>query len=612
VLNPDVPDLNDVWVADPSTGLAFAQKAPQCAVGRDEIRVQELDRNAISDIDVAGFEHAAHATGPELAHQDELAKPSTDPGQHDRPALASFPSLPHRPQNLTQPDASSKCRARAQLPLGLGAALPADSRCMLRGGEAHPGEQVTTGPSITTPNTDESAREAGPSEQPYLYLVLECDQPNAGAARYGLAGIDEIVVGRGPARGIRRETVGGVRRLIVQAAGRYLSSLHARIHRVGSDWYLEDVASTNGSFVNAQRISERRQLRPMDLIELGHKLFMLSPAESTASGVFPDCEAELGDAQRGTATLLPSLAEHFAALKKIATTRLSVLLLGETGTGKELVALALHELSGRGGPFVPVNCGALTATLAESQLFGHVKGAFSGALRDEPGFLRSADGGTVLLDEIADLPEPSQPILLRVLQDMRVVPVGSVRAHQLDIRIVSATHKDVSDLEDRGTFRRDLLARLNGVTLRLPSLRERKQDLGLLIATLLARHYAAADFRITPEAAWLLFAYDWPANIRGLEQCLLRACALGDGKVIRKADLPAELLDGPSRSRPAGQSVAYAKRADVELELRQLLTDRLNEHRGNVSEVARSFGKARVQIQRWLRRFNLRAEQFRK
>ena len=465
------------------------------------------------------------------------------------------------------------------------------------------------GPTTTTPDIGYRPGQEQPSQRPQLYLVLECDWPSARGARYGLTHIDEVVVGRGNTRTARRESQGGVQRLHLQIPGRFMSSLHARFLHLASDWVLEDAGSTNGSFVNGERIT-RRQLQPGDIIELGHNLFTLSPSEPTPVGIALDLDGEHLESPPGLRTLVPSLAEQFAALRRIASTALAVVLLGETGTGKELLAQALHDLSRRSGPLVALNCGALTASLAESQLFGHTKGAFSGAVREEPGYLRSADGGTLLLDEIGDLPEALQPILLRVLQDMRVVPVGSAQVRQIDVRFIAATHQDLPNLVSAGRFRRDLLARLNGFTLRLPPLRERMQDLGLLIADILSRHGDVTALNLAPDAGRALLAYDWPANVRELEQCLLRSRALGNESTIQLADLPPELRedddDDDDNARDASRSLTEA-----EIELCIALRERLREHKGNISEVARSFGKERVQIRRWMKRFGLEAGQFR-
>ena len=471
------------------------------------------------------------------------------------------------------------------------------------------------GPTTTTPDAGDRPGSARVAAYPLLYLVAEGDRPSARGARYGLYQIDEVVIGRGSIREARRESQGGVRRLFLQVPGRYLSSLHARLQRVGDEWLLEDGRSTNGSFVNGERVT-RRSLRPSDVIELGHKHFLLSTAEPAPAGMNPDLDGEALDGQPGMTTLIPMLAQEFSALRRIAATALSVVLLGETGTGKELLAAAVHGISGRKGPLVPVNCGALTATLAESQLFGHKRGAFSGATRDEPGFLRSSDLGTLLLDEVGDLPEAMQSILLRALQDLRVVPVGSAQAHKIDVRFIAATHKDIPALVDAGQFRRDLWARLNGFTLRVPPLRERKPDLGLLIADLLSKHAGGSKLTIAPDAIRALLAHDWPSNVRELEQCLLRSIALGSESVIQRADLPPEI--GAKTGHAGNGAVPGTSRVpesawpEADNELRSLLVQRLEEHQGNVSEVARSFGKARVQIQRWMKRFGVQPGQFRK
>jgi hypothetical protein len=463
---------------------------------------------------------------------------------------------------------------------------------------------VAAGPTTTSPDDADVAFAARIVEKPLLYVVLECDRPKARGARFGLADVDEVVIGRGATRAARREIEGGVRRLMLDLPGRFVSFRHARLRRNGREWFLEDAQSRNGSFVNGERI-ERRQLRQGDVIELGHKLLMLSLAEPMDAGSVVDLDIDTTAGERGITTLIPGLDGEFASLRRIAPTPLSVLLLGETGTGKELLAIALHKLSRRAGPLVPLNCGALTVTLAESQLFGHVRGAFSGAVRDEPGFLRRAQGGTLLLDEVGDLPELSQATLLRVLQDRKLVPVGSSQAQSVSVRFIASTHKDLRALVAAGRFRQDLLARLNGFAVRLPPLRERKADLGMLIGDLLSAHFDDRELTIAPDAGRALLGYDWPENIRELEQCLLRAGALTPRSVIREHDLPPEILLART-----GLSAGALVERDVDL--RSRLVQSLEEHGGNVSEVARSLGKARAQVHRWLKKYNLRAKEFRR
>src|SRR5207302_1217977 len=189
---------------------------------------------------------------------------------------------------------------------------------------------------------------------------------------------------------------------------------------------------------------------------------------------------------------------------------------GETGTGKEVIARAIHAASRRPGAFVAVNCGALAPNLVESELFGHKKGAFSGATEDHNGLVRAADKGTLLLDEIGDLPVPTQAALLRVLQQREVLPLGTTKPMPVDLRVVAASHRDLEAEVGAGRFREDLWSRLAGYTAQLPALRDRREDLGLLVAALLARLVQTRPIRFTSEAGLALVQYDWPRNVREL------------------------------------------------------------------------------------------------
>jgi transcriptional regulator with PAS, ATPase and Fis domain len=289
-----------------------------------------------------------------------------------------------------------------------------------------------------------------------------------------------------------------------------------------------------------------------------------------------------------------------------ARSRVQVLVRGESGTGKELIARAIHELSGRAGAFVAVNCAALTSTLLEAELFGYRKGAFTGAVEDRPGYIRSSDRGTLFLDEIGDLPLPAQAALLRVLQEEEVHPVGATRPTPIDLRVVAATHRDVAELAKQERFRPDLLARLDGGTVVLPPLRARREDLGLICASLLRKmagdHAAGVSFK--PEAARALLLFGWPTNVRQLEKCLAVALALKPaGGRIGVEHLKDDVIAAP-------KPVATAPMRDDDRRLRDELTNYLREHKGNVTAVARAMGKARTQVQRWLRRFDIRPDSF--
>ncbi len=231
---------------------------------------------------------------------------------------------------------------------------------------------------------------------------------------------------------------------------------------------------------------------------------------------------------REAALAFPTFSGPFARtldrLDRLAASSLSLLLLGETGTGKEVIARAVHARSGRPGPFIAVNCGALPKELVESSLFGHVRGSFSGAVRDEVGFVRAANAGTLFLDEVGDLPLAAQSALLRVLQESEVNPIGSNQPVRVDVRILAATNRPLDRMIEESVFRGDLYARLAGFIAKLPPLRERKADLGQLAAAWIADG-RLPEVRFRREAIERLLEHEWPFNVRELLQALQARCA---------------------------------------------------------------------------------------
>jgi DNA-binding NtrC family response regulator len=294
-----------------------------------------------------------------------------------------------------------------------------------------------------------------------------------------------------------------------------------------------------------------------------------------------------------------------------------VLITGETGTGKELVARALHDLSPRAdGPFVPVNCGAVPEALMESELFGHVKGAFTDARADKRGLAREAEGGTLFLDEIGEMPVALQVKLLRFLQEREVRPVGSSRAESVDVRVVAATHQDIRGAISDGRFREDLYYRLNVVPLRLPPLRERPEDLPELAAHLLeraARGTTTPRKTLTPAALAALRAHSWPGNIRELENVLHRALIFCPGDSIDAADLelepatPSAISPGPDLDTPLREA-KDALVADFEAEY---VVAALRASGGNVAQAARRAGKDRKSFHELIQRYDIDVERFR-
>jgi DNA-binding NtrC family response regulator len=459
-------------------------------------------------------------------------------------------------------------------------------------------------PSITENIEPRDVRPVVPA-RPYLFVVLHCDRPHAGGSRHDLAELDVVLVGRGSGRSARRAPDGD-RRLEVRFPGSTVSSAHARLESCETGWAIIDEGSKNGAFVNGERV-QRAALRDGDLIEIGSTLLVYRAALPSPTAAPPDLDsAALAALTPGLATLIPHLAEQHAALERIARLPIPVLLLGESGTGKEVLARAVHTLSGRPGAFVAVNCGGIATSLLEGQLFGHVKGAFTGAARDELGFVRAADRGTLFLDEIGDLPLTAQAAILRVLQEHEVVPVGGSRPIKVDLRVVAATHRPLDRMVAEGTYRADLLARLAGYRHLLPPLRARREDLGLIVGDLLrgAELPGMVDLCLSTAAGRRLFAHDWPLNIRELGQCLAVAAALAPRGVLEAEQLPIAPVLAPRAATAAGE-------LDDPEALRKTLVALLEQHRGNISHVARDLGKARMQVHRWMKRFDLDPGAFR-
>ena len=299
----------------------------------------------------------------------------------------------------------------------------------------------------------------------------------------------------------------------------------------------------------------------------------------------------------------PAMVEVYRTLARVAASRSTVLIEGESGTGKELIAAALHRHSDRAGErFVAVDCGSLTDSLLESELFGYVRGAFTGAVGDKKGLFEEANGGTIFLDEIGDIGASMQAKLLRVLQEYEIKRVGGQEWVPVDVRVVAATNRNLEQLVEKGTFREDLFYRLKVVIITLPPLRDRREDIPLL-AEYFVRRYAVrsgkAIARVTPEAMQLLTDHSWPGNIRELEHCIERAVALASGQVLTPDDLAPEL-------KATIDSTLFRGAPTLEEVKRRYLAHVLQETGGNISRAASILGVERRSLQRMLRRYGLR------
>ena len=292
-------------------------------------------------------------------------------------------------------------------------------------------------------------------------------------------------------------------------------------------------------------------------------------------------------------------------VSRLKDTRTPVLIMGESGTGKELVARAIHfrgSLAKR--PFVAVDCGSLVPTLIESELFGYEKGAFTGALKSKTGLFAAANGGTIFLDEIGELPLEMQAKLLRVLQEKEIRPVGSNDKIKIDVRIVAATNRDLEACYKVGTFRKDLYFRLNVVTIQIPALRERKSDIPALVQSFLARYSPDERIQLTPAVMSCLLHYDWPGNVRELENCIERAIALGNHKSIDIADLPPAIASN-APSLPIGSNASSSNMSNLEDIERETIKRVFEQSKGDKVLTGKILGISRATLYRKLKRYNI-------
>jgi DNA-binding NtrC family response regulator len=447
----------------------------------------------------------------------------------------------------------------------------------------------------------------------WLTFIAHADDLRERPASHSLADLDEVRFQRGPRSVERRGRV-----LVLAIPDPRMSSEHGRLVRHGDRWLLDDPSSKNGAVVDGT-ITRRAPLADGTVIELGRSFFVfrIGAVDAVPDHLAGDVEpAQLPAWGPGMATFSPTLAAAFAAVARIAATAVSIVIHGETGTGKEVIARAIHRLSRRPGELVAINCGALASALVEAELFGHRKGAFTGAAVDRPGLVRSADRGTLFLDEIGDLPRELQTAFLRVLQEHEVLPVGDDRPVRVDLRLISATLCDLESAVASGRFRADLHHRILGHTIELPRLRDRREDLGLLIDALLAPGTPGRTIRFAPAALRAIVRHDWPGNIRELQKVLAAAVELAPGGTIELEHLPAALRRTPALHAPAAQiapTPAWVADLDREdRELRERLVALFEEHQGNVVAVAEALGKQRTQIYKWIKRLGIDVSQFRR
>src|SRR6202046_4894785 len=338
------------------------------------------------------------------------------------------------------------------------------------------------------------------------------------------------------------------------------------------------------------RLFRRRMAEKIRLVEESEFLRQRMDSETAAHGI-------VGSSAK--------IQEVLRMVSRLKDTRTPVLIYGESGTGKELVARAMHYRGAFASrPFVAVDCGSLVPTVIESELFGYERGAFTGALKSKIGLFQSANGGTVFLDEIGELPLELQAKLLRVLQEKEIRPVGSNTKVKVDVRVIAATNRDLESAYRAGTFRKDLYFRLNVVTVNVPCLRDRRSDIPQLAHCFLDRYAPGEGIQITPAAMKSFLQYDWPGNVRELENCIARAVALGDHHMIDSSDLPPALRSLQEKGSEGPDATAISTTALADLERMTIL--RVFERAGGDKALTgRMLGISRATLYRKLKQYNI-------
>jgi DNA-binding NtrC family response regulator len=384
-----------------------------------------------------------------------------------------------------------------------------------------------------------------------------------------------------------------------------VSKRHVAVQLQGASVHLKDLGSRNGTYVGAQKVVE--SLVPIGTIVQIGRTFVHLRGDDASVVIEPSAADSFGD----LAGQSVAMRQLYAVLERVAPTEATVFLDGETGTGKELAARAIHARSGRKGPLVVFDGSAVAPELVESQLFGHVKGAFTGAVADRAGVFEAARGGTVFLDEIDSLPLDLQPKLLRALESKRVVRVGDTAERPVDVRVVAASGRSPEDLAMEGALRKDLYFRLAVVRVTMPSLRDRLDDVPILAARILDRMGKTVIVEDGP-ALERLRAYAWPGNVRELRNVLERAVALAPRSASRLDDLPLQ-LGGRAEAAPVAEidlDLPYkeAKERVVLRWEREYLRGVFEKHGRNVSKTAREIGLSRLHLRTLLQRHGLTGE----
>lgn len=451
---------------------------------------------------------------------------------------------------------------------------------------------VTWGDAFSTPATPRKDLEVWSSQ-----LVLVWDQRDV--LRRGflldLAQMQEVAVTSGGHLGARPAEL-GARVTIPGPDDRPL----ARVVRGDRGWLVEDLSGGGiAVLVDGEPAARAQLLTDGARIEVGPACFIFRHGYRREEPIID--EDFLRPPLPSLATYHSKLAAEYAHLARLAPSDRPVFVHGETGTGKERVARAVHELADRPGTFVAVNCAAIPEGMAEAMFFGHRRGAFTGANEDRPGFLRAAERGTLFLDELGDMPLAAQAVLLRALQEREVTAVGDTRPTKVDVRLVSATNQDIVRLVVQGKFRGDLFARLNGHELKLPPLAARREDIGLMVRAM--AYDRVERVALSANASRALLTYPWPGNARELEHTIHTAIELAPAGVVQTPHLPERLRPPAPLAAASGAGTPPDPITSVDIENPDVLVALLKQHRGVVAAAARAAGTYENKIRRLIERF---------
>jgi hypothetical protein len=445
--------------------------------------------------------------------------------------------------------------------------------------------------TLTDPS---SGQAASPDVEPNLFLAFDSNHPKQPTWRYRLGGVDEILVGRSRSTEVLCEREDGKDRLLLRFPDPWMSTDHARICRGERGMTMTDPGSKNGSFVNGVK-RDSAVLTDGDLLQFGHTFFVYRDALPVQPGEPAHMISDM-DAPPGLATVLAPLAQSFVGFARAALSDSSLLIMGERGTGKTALAHSAHALSGRTGQFVTVEPDPKSASQLVAQLCGSASSGTEGAVA-------RARGGTLLIDEFDKLPRAAQTALLGLLRERRYVPEGGDEPVPLTCRFIAISQQEPGQLVASGELDSELVAELSGFSVRLPPLRQRREDLGLLVASMLEHYAPAQQVTFSADAAYALFCYPWPRNVRELESCIATALALSDAKSIDLAHLPPELQRPFHATQDSGgDTLDTIELTEQDLKKRAEIIAALRARSGDLVANTESLLKARSQFKDWLKR----------